>query len=149
MSHAGDTHWPTPLASAPVPARPQGFSIDTPALGGVGAEVTRRDHPAGDALHVHFAVDRSDTAALIAGASEGLERAVVATGHRLDAVTIEVRGGATGVASGGSDAAGAGAAGHRGDARDHRPPAPELPGQTPSTRVRSPAIKPVVRDRFA
>lgn len=138
---------PAPPRLDPAPPRPTDFTIETPSLGAVGAEVTRRDHPAGDALHVHFAVDRSGTAALIAGASDGLAQAVAAAGNRLDAVTIEVRGGSTGATSAGSDPAGG--AGHRGDAPQHRlAPPPPLP-QATSTRVRSPAIKPVVRDRFA
>lgn len=130
----------------PTPPRPADFAIETPSLGAVGAEVTRRVHPGGDALHVHFAVDRSGTAALIAGASDGLAQAVAAAGNRLDAVTIEVRGGST-TASSGSDTAGS--AGHRGDAPQHRPATPPSPSQAPTSRVRSPAIKPVVRDRFA
>lgn len=146
-SYAGDTHRSAPLSPVPTPPRPADFAIETPSLGAVGAEVTRRDHPAGDVLHVHFAVDRSGTAALIAGASDGLERAVVATGNRLDAVTIEVRGGTASAAGSGSD--GASGAGHRGgDAPPHRPATPPQP-ETPSMRVRSPVNKPVVRDRFA
>ncbi|MGI4880048.1 MAG: flagellar hook-length control protein FliK [Janthinobacterium lividum] len=146
-SSAGDGHSPASLRLDPAPPRPADFAIETPALGAVGAEVTRRGHPAGDALHVHFAVDRSGTAALIAGAGDGLAEAVAATGNRLEAVTIEVRGGTTAAESSGSDLAGG--ASHRGDAPQHRPPAPPLPPQATSTRVRSPAIKPVVRDRFA
>nr|WP_295658613.1 hypothetical protein [Polymorphobacter sp.] len=129
-----------------MPPKSAEFALETSSLGAIGAEVTRRDHAAGDALHVHFAVDRSGTAALIASSSEGLERAVVSTGNRLDAVTIEVRGATTAAASSGSDPAGS--AGHRGDAPRHRP-ATQSPPQATSTRARSPAIKPVVRDRFA
>lgn len=137
---------PGKTATAPPSASPQpaGFAVDTAALGAVGAEVTHRDRYT-EALHVHFAVDRSQTADLIAGASEGLGRALAAVGNRLDAVTVELRGGVPSGTNSGSNPAFGGATAHGDDPRRHAPtPQPSAP-----LRIRTPLTQPVVRDRFA
>jgi hypothetical protein len=137
---------PAATAAAPVPMpRSSGFSVDTPALGPVGAELTHRDRHDGSALHVHFAVDRSGSAALIASASGNLGRTLAATGNRLDAVTVAVREAAVGAPTDAPNL-GAGGSGSSGDAARHQSPAPR---QSTPLPPRLPLIKAVVRDRFA
>ncbi len=120
-------------------------AVDTPSLGAVAAQVTHHDRHNGEMLHVHFAVDRSGTAALITGASDDLGRALAATGSRLDALTVEVRGGATAALSHRTDPGG-GDAGRSGD--DARRQAP-VPRQAVPPALRPTPTKPVERDRFA
>ena len=133
---------PQPHPSSLLPAA--GFAVETLSLGAVGVEVTRRDRDAGDALHVHFAVDRNGTVDLIERASEGLNRALAATGTRLEAMTVELRAGTLGINPDIDPQVGG--SGARGD--DARRPAPAPSSYSPPS-PRPSSVKAVVRDRFA
>ena len=124
----------TAQPSARDPLSDPTFAIATPALGEISAAVTASHDSTGERLHVHFAVERDATAALIAG-HDGLDRALAAAGARLDTVSVEVR---SSTERSSSDAP-------RPDARAPDPDRPRRPPpRSPQLRVAAPG-----RDRFA
>lgn len=133
----------SPAATGDVEPHGAGFVVDLPVIGGVGAEVSHRASSSGDALHVHFAVERPTTATLIADRSGGLDRALALTGVRLDTVSVEVRGGIEVNQAGGGEPS-ADSAGSRGGDPGRAPSPLPLPIARPVH-----ATRPVNRDRFA
>lgn len=142
---------PSSVAPPSATAQSAGFAVDTPSLGSVGAEVTHREQHGGNALHVHFAVDRIGTAALITGTSDDLGRALAATGNRLDVVTVDVRAGASDASARAGDSSvgnqGVGNSGARGGGDGRRQPPAPMQSVPPPFRDR--LTKAVIRDRFA
>ena len=88
----------TIAASADTEAQPASIAVKTPALGTVGADIRQQFAHGREALHIHFAVDRASTAALIADGAFGLDRALATAGLRLDAVSVELNGRGTSAA---------------------------------------------------
>lgn len=61
--------------------------IETRALGFVAVQFAQT-HPQPDRLHVHFVVERANTAELIVISREGLDRAIAGSGAKLDGVSV-------------------------------------------------------------